>query len=71
MADQRVKRRLAAIAVADVVGYSRLIEIEESETLAALRQRQQTTLEPIIRSHDRRIVFGLPEPASVAGVLTQ
>jgi class 3 adenylate cyclase len=56
MADQRVKRRLAAIAVADVVGYSRLIEIDESETLAALRQRRQTILEPIIRSHDGRIV---------------
>ena len=29
MADQRAKRRLAATGVADVVGYSRLLERDE------------------------------------------
>ena len=37
MADERVQRRLAAIAVADVVGYSQLMEADETGTLAALR----------------------------------
>lgn len=32
-------RRLAAIAVADVVGYSRLMEADEAGTLAALELR--------------------------------
>jgi adenylate cyclase len=40
MADERVRRHLAAIAVADVVGYSRLMEVDEVGTLAALKQRR-------------------------------
>ncbi len=32
MAEERVQRRLAAILVADVVGYSRLIEADEEGT---------------------------------------
>ena len=31
MVDERAKRRLAAIAVADVVGYSRLMETDKRE----------------------------------------
>ena len=38
MADERVRRRLAAIAVADVVGYSRLMEGDETGTLAVLME---------------------------------
>ena len=37
MAEQRVQRRLAAILVADVVGYSRLMEADETGTRARLR----------------------------------
>src|SRR5882724_8971079 len=33
MAEERVKRRLAAILAADVVGYSRLMEQDEAGTL--------------------------------------
>ena len=36
MAEERVKRRLAAILAADMVGYSRLMEADETGTLAAL-----------------------------------
>ena len=36
MAEERTRRRLAAILAADVVGYSRLMEQDESATLAAL-----------------------------------
>ena len=40
----RVERRLAAILVADVVGYSRLIGADEEGTLAALKTiRRETT----------------------------
>ena len=34
-------RRLAAIMVADVVGYSRLMEADETATLAALRRMSE------------------------------
>ena len=33
MAEERVQRRLAAILVADVVGYSRLMGVDEEGTL--------------------------------------
>jgi class 3 adenylate cyclase len=50
------KRRLAAIMVADVVGYSRLMEKDEAGTFEALRIRRETTMEPIVDSHGGRIV---------------
>ncbi|CAN5221025.1 adenylate/guanylate cyclase domain-containing protein [soil metagenome] len=56
MADKPVQRRLAAIAVADVVGYSRLMEADEAGTLAALRQRRSAILDPVVRAHSGRIV---------------
>ena len=56
MADERAKRRLAAIAVADVVGYSRLMETDEAGTLAVLKERRKTILEPMVRGHEGRIV---------------
>jgi class 3 adenylate cyclase len=37
MAEERTQRGLAAIMVADVVGYSRLIEFDEARALAALK----------------------------------
>ena len=37
MAEERLQRRLAAILSADVVGYSRLMGIDEAGTLARLR----------------------------------
>ncbi|RWK59601.1 MAG: adenylate/guanylate cyclase domain-containing protein, partial [Mesorhizobium sp.] len=65
MADERAKRRLAAIAVADVVGYSRLMEADETGTLAALRERRKTVLEPIVRDHEGRIVKVMGDGALV------
>src|SRR5687767_4701882 len=56
MAAQQIKRRLAAIAVADVVGYSRLMEADETGTLAALKERRKAILEPLVRGHEGRIV---------------
>jgi adenylate cyclase len=36
MKDQSVERRLAVILAADVVGYSRLMEADEADTLVRL-----------------------------------
>ncbi len=51
-----MKRRLAAILIADVVGYSRLMEDDEVVTLAALRTRRASVLDPVVRDHSGRIV---------------
>jgi TolB-like protein/class 3 adenylate cyclase len=56
MAEQRVQRRLAAIMVADVVGYSRLMEADETGTLAALKERRTVILQPTVRTHGGRVV---------------
>ncbi len=34
MAEERLQRRLAAILAADVVGYSRMMDVDEAGTLA-------------------------------------
>ncbi len=49
-------RRLAAILVADVVGYSRLIGADEAGTLAALRGLRKDVVEPALKRHHGRIV---------------
>ncbi len=55
MAEESVERRLAAILVADVVGYSRLIRADEEGTRAAVRQHNTETVEPQIATHNGRI----------------
>ena len=52
MAEERTQRRLAAIVAADVVGYSRLIRIDEDGTLAALKARRKVAF-PIRQMCDR------------------
>jgi adenylate cyclase len=49
-------RHLAAIVLADVVGYSRLVESNEARTLAALKQRRVEILQPLVDAHKGRIV---------------
>ena len=56
MTDQQSKRRLAAILVADVVGYSSLMERDEAGTIAILRHRRVAILEPTVMRHEGRIV---------------
>src|SRR6185295_4823928 len=55
MAEERVQRRLAAILAADVVGYSRLMEQDESGTLASLKSRRKEVLEPLVARHQGRV----------------
>ena len=52
----RVERRLAAILVADVAGYSRLISADEAGTLARLKALRAKTIDPKIAAHHGRIV---------------
>jgi adenylate cyclase len=56
MAEERVQRRLAAILAADVVGYTQLMEKDETGTLAALKDRQRGILNPLVAAHEGRIV---------------
>ncbi|ANK98829.1 MULTISPECIES: adenylate/guanylate cyclase domain-containing protein [Rhizobium] len=51
-----MQRRLAAILIADVVGYSRLVEKDEGKTLTALGELQATTFQPLIIAHSGRLV---------------
>lgn len=55
MTDQSLQRRLAAIVVADVVGYSRLMEADEVATLANLRELRSRVIEPAVTGHKGRI----------------
>jgi TolB-like protein/class 3 adenylate cyclase len=56
MAEERAQRRLAAILAVDVVGYSRLMERDETGTLATLKARRREVLQPIISKHHGRII---------------
>ena len=51
-----MERRLAAILAADVVGYSRLIEMDEAGTLAVLKERRKSILGAVVGEHHGRIV---------------
>src|SRR5579863_2065485 len=53
---ERPERRLAAILAADVVGYSRLMGVDEEGTLAALRALRAELTDPKIAEHRGRIV---------------
>ncbi|UWU29173.1 adenylate/guanylate cyclase domain-containing protein [Rhizobium sp. WSM1274] len=56
MAEKPIHRRLAAILVADVVGYSRMMEADEVGTFEALKERRRHVLEPVVSAHGGRIV---------------
>jgi len=55
MAEERQQRRLAAILVADVAGYSRLIGADDEGTLARLNAYRRDLLDPKINQHRGRI----------------
>ena len=50
-----MERRLTAILAADVVGYSRLMTIDEAGTLAALKSLRKNLVDPKISEHNGRI----------------
>src|ERR1700674_4058138 len=49
-------RKIAAILVADVVGYSRLASVDEDRTLARLRALRSDLIDPTIAVHNGRVV---------------
>ena len=49
-------RKIAAILVADVVGYSRLAGADEDRTLARLRALRSDLIDPAIAVHHGRVV---------------
>jgi TolB-like protein/class 3 adenylate cyclase len=49
-------RKIAAILVADVVGYSRLAGVDEDRTLSRLRGLRSDLIDPAIAAHHGRIV---------------
>jgi len=51
-----MERRLAAILAADVVGYSRLIGVDEEGTLERLNAHRRELIDPTIAEHQGRIV---------------
>lgn len=53
---QNTERRLAAILVADVVGYSRAMGADEDGTLARLSSLRKAVIAPLIDRHNGRIV---------------
>ena len=55
MPDERRQRRLTAILAADVVGYTRLMEIDEADTYERLTDLRNSLLDPTIRKHRDRI----------------
>jgi adenylate cyclase len=55
MVEDRLQRRLAAILAADVVGYSRLMELDEVGTLSALKARRKEIVSPLVAKHQGRV----------------
>jgi adenylate cyclase len=55
MSKDPIQRRLVAILAADVVGYSRLMERDETSTLTELKGRWNEVVEPLVATHRGRI----------------
>ncbi len=56
MEPQHEERRLTTILAADVVGYSRLMAVDESWTLAQLKVHRKELFEPKTAEHHGRVV---------------
>ncbi len=56
MAQPEVTRRLAAIFAIDMVGYSRLMEVDEEDTIARQKAHRAELIDPTIAEHRGRIV---------------
>ena len=69
-----MERRLAAIVIADVVGYSKLIRADEEGTRARFQTLQEELFEPSVAAHGGRVIktmgdaFLLEFPSAVEAV---
>src|SRR6266478_1775078 len=59
------KRRLAAVLAADVVGYSRLMGVDEEGTLARLKRIRRELVDPTIAEHGGRLIKNTGDGALV------
>jgi adenylate cyclase len=55
MVEERTQRHLAAILAADVAGYTRLMEQDETDTFARLKAHRKELFEPEIEKHGGRV----------------
>lgn len=55
MSEAAAERRLVAILAADVVGYSRMMEADERDTLARVKDMRQNVIEPKVAEHRGRV----------------
>ena len=53
---QTDRRKLVAVMHADIVGYSRLIGLDDTGTLERLRALRRDVIDPAIAAHGGRIV---------------
>jgi adenylate cyclase len=53
---ERVSRRLAAVLAADMVGYSRLVRLDEEGTIDRQQSLRRELIEPLVAAHGGRIV---------------
>jgi adenylate cyclase len=51
-----LKRRLTAVLLADVVGYSRLMSVDEEDTHIRLADCVSSVIEPMVALHEGRLV---------------
>jgi len=65
MVRQRVERKLAAVLVADVAGYSRLMELDEEETHRRLSALQREVIRTQIGQHHGKIIKNTGDGALV------
>ncbi|MBB5536533.1 adenylate/guanylate cyclase domain-containing protein [Rhizobium giardinii] len=56
MATDHAERRLVAILAADIVGYSRLVEADEENTLVAIKALRRNVIDPLLSEYHGRVV---------------
>lgn len=52
----RMERRIAAILAADMVGYSRLIELDEAGTITRQKRHRLELIDPLIEQFNGKII---------------
>jgi adenylate cyclase len=56
MGDQLTQRRLVAVLIADIAGYTRLMEQDTDSTVAAWQTARREVIKPVIADHSGKIV---------------
>ena len=65
MVEERVQRRLVAVLAVDVVGFSRMMELDETGTLDRLKALRRVIFTPTVTGHGGRIVKLMGDGAMV------